>query len=97
MRLISLQFAIRGMTGLAASLFGVQDRGLIREGQKADIVVLDEARIRDHATYTAPHNYSEGTGPGSSKVSLLSATANPLECAPGAPYHDPTRDDLAQT
>ena len=60
-RLISLQFAIRGMTGLAASFFGVQDRGLIREGQKADIVVLDEARIRDHATYTAPHNYSEGT------------------------------------
>jgi N-acyl-D-amino-acid deacylase len=60
-RLISLPFAIRGMTGLAASFFGVNDRGVIREGQKADIVVLDEARIRDRATYAAPHQYSEGT------------------------------------
>lgn len=59
--LISLPFAIRGMTGLPASFFGVQDRGVIREGQRADIVVLDEARIRDRATYTAPHQFSEGT------------------------------------
>lgn len=58
---ISLPFAIRGMTGLAASFFGVQDRGFIRQGQKADIVVLDEARIRDLATYENPHRYSEGT------------------------------------
>ena len=58
---ISLPFAIRGMTGLAATFFDVQDRGFIREGQKADIVVLDETRIRDLATYEHPHRYSEGT------------------------------------
>lgn len=58
---ISLPFAIRGMTGLAATFFNVQDRGFIREGQKADLVVLDEARIRDLATYESPHRYSEGT------------------------------------
>jgi N-acyl-D-amino-acid deacylase len=58
---ITLPFAIRGMTGLAATFFDVQDRGFIREGQKADIVVLDEPRIRDMATYESPHRYSEGT------------------------------------
>jgi N-acyl-D-amino-acid deacylase len=59
-RLISLPFAIRGMTGLAATFFGIQDRGFIREGQRADIVVFDEAMIRDRATYEEPHQYSEG-------------------------------------
>jgi N-acyl-D-amino-acid deacylase len=58
---VSLPFAIRGMTGLAAEFFGVQDRGLIREGQKADVLVLDEPRIRDRATFERPHQYSEGT------------------------------------
>ncbi len=58
---ISLPFAIRGMTGLAATFFGVQDRGFIRAGQKADIVVRDEGRIRDLATYENPHRYAEGT------------------------------------
>ncbi len=59
--IVSLPFAIRGMTGLAATFFGIQDRGFIREGQKADIVVLDEATIRDRATYEQPHQYAEGT------------------------------------
>jgi N-acyl-D-amino-acid deacylase len=58
--LISLPFAIRGMTGLAAQFFGIQDRGLIKEGQKADVLVWDEARLRDRATYERPHQYSEG-------------------------------------
>lgn len=58
--LISPPFTIRGMTSLSASFFGVQDRGLLREGMRADIAVFDEARIRDKATYEAPHQYSEG-------------------------------------
>jgi N-acyl-D-amino-acid deacylase len=59
-QLISLPFAIRGMTGLAAQFFGIQDRGLIKEGQKADVLVWDQARLRDRATYEQPHQYSEG-------------------------------------
>jgi N-acyl-D-amino-acid deacylase len=58
---LSLAFAIRGMTGLAAEFLGVQNRGLIKEGLKADVLVLDESRIRDRATYDQPHQYSEGT------------------------------------
>jgi N-acyl-D-amino-acid deacylase len=59
--IISLPFAIRGMTSLAASFLGISDRGLIKEGFYADIAVFDETRIRDRATYENPHQYSEGT------------------------------------
>lgn len=59
--LISLPFAVRGMTSLASTFFGIHNRGLIKEGQKADIAIFDEAKIRDKATYENPHQYSEGT------------------------------------
>ncbi len=59
--LISLPFAIRGMTSLGADFLGFQNRGLIKEGFFADLAVFDEAKIRDKATYENPHQYSEGT------------------------------------
>lgn len=59
--LISLPFAIRGMTSLAANFYGFQHRGQVREGFFADIAVFDLQRIRDLATYERPHQYSEGT------------------------------------
>jgi N-acyl-D-amino-acid deacylase len=58
---ISLPFAVRGMTSLAATFLGVPDRGLVRPGFYADLAVFDVARIRDRATYENPHQYSEGT------------------------------------
>ena len=57
---ITLPFAIRGMTGLAAQFLGLKDRGLIKEGFAADVVVLDLARVRDKATYEQPQELSEG-------------------------------------
>jgi N-acyl-D-amino-acid deacylase len=60
-QVISLPFAIRGMTSLAAGFYGISHRGLIREGFYADLVVLDEGRVRDLASYEEPHHYSEGT------------------------------------
>ena len=58
---ISMPFAIRSMSGLAADFLGWTDRGYIREGMAADISVFDRARIRDRATFENPHRFSEGT------------------------------------
>ncbi len=60
-RIITLPFAIRGMTSLPATFFGVPGRGQIRTGFLADIAVFDQDRIRDRATYEDPHQRSEGT------------------------------------
>jgi N-acyl-D-amino-acid deacylase len=57
---ITLEHAIRSMTSLPAMVFGMKDRGVIREGAAADIVIFDLARVADRATYTDPHQLAEG-------------------------------------
>ena len=57
---IDLAFAIRSMTSLPATVFNMRDRGVLRAGAFADIVVFDLARVRDLATYSEPHKLSEG-------------------------------------
>jgi len=57
---VGLEFAIRSMTSLPASVFGFRDRGVIREGAIADIVIFDPGRVRDRATYVEPHHMAEG-------------------------------------
>jgi len=54
---LSLQEAIRKMTSFPAQRFGLTDRGLLRPGAWADIVVFDLERIRDRATNLYPHTY----------------------------------------
>lgn len=55
-----LESAIRSMTSLPASVFGLQDRGFVREGAVADLAIFDPALVRDTATYTEPHQLAEG-------------------------------------
>jgi N-acyl-D-amino-acid deacylase len=57
---ISIESAIRSSTSLPAQIMGLRDRGQIREGMAADIVVFDLQTIRDKATFFEPHQYSEG-------------------------------------
>ena len=57
---ITVESAIRSSTSLPAQIMGLRDRGLIREGMVADLVVFDLATIRDKATFFEPHQYSEG-------------------------------------
>ncbi|MBX2965360.1 MAG: D-aminoacylase [Cyclobacteriaceae bacterium] len=60
LKIIHLEEAIRRMTSLPASRFNIRDRGLLREGMAADIVIFDEAKVGDKATFDKPHAYSEG-------------------------------------
>ncbi|MBL8988789.1 MAG: amidohydrolase family protein, partial [Gemmatimonadetes bacterium] len=60
-KLITMPAAIRGMTSLPASFYGIPNRGLIKPGFHADIAVFDEARIQEKASYDQPRQYSEGT------------------------------------
>jgi N-acyl-D-amino-acid deacylase len=59
-KVISLEEAIRRMTSLPAQKFQLNDRGLLREGFAADIVIFDENEVRDLSTYDKPHAYSKG-------------------------------------
>lgn len=56
---ISLPFAIRSMTSLPAQIMRLADRGWIREGYWADLVIFEES-VADHATFTEPHQYPTG-------------------------------------
>ena len=57
---LTLEQAIRKMTSFPAQTLGLLDRGLIREGMWADIVIFDPDTIIDRATYTNPHQYPDG-------------------------------------
>jgi N-acyl-D-amino-acid deacylase len=51
---------VRKMTSLNAAKLGMLDRGLLREGQFADITVFDPEKVIDRSTYLEPFQYSEG-------------------------------------
>ncbi len=57
---ITLGDAVRKMTSYPASRLGLMDRGVLREGMKADLVVFNPATVKDMATYEKPHQYAVG-------------------------------------
>ncbi len=57
---LSVEDAVRSATSLPAQILGLRDRGTIREGNVADIVVFDLETIRDMATFFEPHQYPGG-------------------------------------
>lgn len=59
-KLFSLSEAVRKMTSFSAEIFGLRNRGLLKSGFYADIVVFDYAKIKDRATFKAPFQKAEG-------------------------------------
>ena len=58
--IVDLASAIRSMTGLPAQVLRITDRGVLRPGAYADVVVFDLALLNDPATFTEPHQLAEG-------------------------------------
>ncbi len=59
-KILELEDAVRRMTSMPAARLGLQDRGILREGLKADITVFNPDTVKDLATFENPHQYPEG-------------------------------------
>lgn len=59
-QLLDLPTAIHKMTGMPAARLGLTDRGILREGAVADVVVFNPATVADQATFAEPHQYPVG-------------------------------------
>ena len=59
-RVLDLEEAVAKMTGRTARFYGLQDRGIIGEGKRADLVILDYEALRDNATFAEPRRHPDG-------------------------------------
>jgi N-acyl-D-aspartate/D-glutamate deacylase len=59
-QLVTLEQAVRKMTGQPASVFGFADRGILEVGKKADVVLFDPVTVGDRGTYERPDQYPDG-------------------------------------
>lgn len=59
-KVITLQHAVRSSSGLPADILGMKDRGYLKVGYMADVIVWDADKFIDAATFTEPHQYSHG-------------------------------------
>ena len=57
---VDIAAAVRSMTTLPATVFGLKDRGQLRAGAFADVLIFDLAKVNDAATYEKPHQLAEG-------------------------------------
>lgn len=60
LKLLPLEEAVRRMTSLPAQTFSLKNRGVLKPGAHADIVIFDPAKVADPSTFSDPHHYAEG-------------------------------------
>ena len=88
---LTLEDAVRRMSAFPAQRLGLHDRGLLRPGMKADLVIFDPARVRDAATYERPHQYAEGVGVVMTNGQVVFADGAMTAARPGAVLYGPGR------
>jgi N-acyl-D-amino-acid deacylase len=96
LKLITLEDAIRKMTSLPAQTFGFRDRGLIREGFAADLVIFDENTIMDQATFEKPHQFPAGISYVIVNGGTVLANGQMTEARPGVALRGPGYASPAQ-
>ena len=82
-KLVPLEDAIRRMTSHPANVLGLSDRGGLKQGYFADVVVFDPAKIQDHATFTEPHQYATGVSQVIVNGQLALENGEPTAARPG--------------
>jgi N-acyl-D-amino-acid deacylase len=85
----TLEEAIRKMTSLPADRLGLADRGILRQGMKADVVVFDPATIKDMATYENPAQYTKGVAWVLVNGKAVVADGKPTNALPGQVLRGP--------
>jgi len=90
-KIITLADAVRKMTAFPAQRLGLLDRGLVRPGMKADLVVFDPARVRDLATFEKPHQYAEGVSRVITNGQVVFEGGAMTAARPGAVLYGPGR------
>jgi N-acyl-D-aspartate/D-glutamate deacylase len=89
MHVLTLEEAIRKMTSEAANRLGVSDRGILRQGMKADVVVFDPVTVTDTATYAKPDQYSKGIDWVLVNGTAVVANGTPTNALPGKVLRGP--------
>jgi N-acyl-D-amino-acid deacylase len=82
-KLTTLEDAIRRLTSQPASVLSLHDRGALKAGHFADVVVFDPAAIQDHATFEKPHQYATGVSHVIVNGVLALENGEPTDARPG--------------
>jgi N-acyl-D-amino-acid deacylase len=92
-KVIPLEEAIRKMTSMPATAFRFSDRGLVREGFAADLVVFDPKTVGDRATFEKPHAYAEGFAFVIVNGQIVVESDKVTGTFPGKPIYGPGRSE----
>lgn len=94
-KVLALEDAVRKMTSLPASTFKLWDRGLLRAGASADIVIFDDKGVSDRATFARPHQYSEGFRYVLVNGKIVIDNGEHIKATPGRALYGPGKNQTA--
>jgi N-acyl-D-amino-acid deacylase len=91
-KVLTLEDAVRKMTSLPAQILRLKDRGMLKEGYWADVVVFDPDTVSDQATYQNPQQYAKGVPFVFVNGTVVMDGSNHTGARPGKVIYGPGRD-----